>query len=156
MKYLKIKIKKGDPKKGEHQMIYPDVYDAMEVEQVKIGPILYPNEIGKGAAEEDCVICVGNDIVAEEYISGSAGAITELSVAEVDVFVATRWERRKEAEEQVLDAKRILAILTKKMLGKPQSKEDQDAMNPDKRTPGINRVNKDHNVFFHRFKADND
>ena len=156
MKYLKIKIKKGDPKKGEHQMVYPDIYDAMEVEQVKIGPILYPNEIGKGAAEEDCVICFGDDTTANDYISGSAGRIRELSATEVDSYMATRWERRKEAEEQVIDDKRILAILTKKMLGKPQSNEDLDAMDPDKRTPGINRVNKDHNIFFHRFKIDNE
>ena len=156
MKYLKIKIKKGDPKKGEHQMVYPDIYDAMEVEQVKIGPILYPNEIGKGAAEEDCVICFGDDTTANDYISGSAGRIRELSASEVDSYMAARWERRKEAEEQVIDDKRILAILTKKMLGKSQSNEDLDAIDPDKRTPGINRVNKDHNIFFHRFKIDNE
>lgn len=156
MKYLKIKIKKGDPKKGEHQMVYPDIYDAMEVEQVKIGPILYPNEIGKGAAEEDCVICFGDDTIANDYISGSAGRIRELSASEVDSYMAARWERRKEAEEQVIDDKRILAILTKKMLGKSQSNEDLDAIDPDKRTPGINRVNKDHNIFFHRFKIDNE
>jgi hypothetical protein len=155
MKYLKIRIMRGDPKKGEDQMLYPDVYDAMEVEQVKIGPIMYPNEIGKGAEEEDCVICFVNDMIADDYISLSGSEIVELREAEVDDFMATRWERRNDAEEQITDPDKILAILTKKMLNKPQTNEDKDAIDPDKRTPGINRVNKNHNRFFHRFVIDN-
>lgn len=155
MKYLKIEIKRGDPRQGEHQMVYPDCYDAMEVEQVKIGPILYPNEIGKGAEEEDCVICFGDDLVADDYIVKSEGLILELTAMEVDTYMATRWEGRNDAEERVVDPDKILACLTKKSLNKAQTTEDKDALDPDKRTPGINRVNKDHNRFFHRFKADN-
>lgn len=155
MKYLKIRIRKGDAKKGEHQMVYPEIYDAMEVEQVKIGPILYPNEIGKGAEEEDCVICFGDDVIADEYILQSHGDIVELTEADVDLYMTTRWEGRNDPEEAVIDPDRILAILTKKMLNKTQTNEDKDAINPDKRVPGINRMNKDHNRFFHRFVADN-
>lgn len=155
MKYLKIRIRRGDPRKGEHQMVYPDIYDAMEVERVMIGPILYPNEIGKGADEEDCVICFGDDLVADGYIAQSGGDIVEVSEAEVDTYMATRWERRNDPEERVTDSDRILAILTKKTLNKVQTAEDKKAIDPDKRTPGINRVNKDHNLFFHRFKVDN-
>ncbi|MBE9594267.1 MAG: hypothetical protein IMF19_12415 [Proteobacteria bacterium] len=136
-------------------MMYPGVYDAQEVEQVKMGPILYPNEIGKGADEEDCVICFGDDIIADNYISLSEGDIVELSEAEVDKYTATRWEGRNEPEEKVIDPDKILAILAKKMLNKPQTDEDKDAIDPDKRTPGINRMNKDHNLFFHRFTIDN-
>jgi len=154
MKYLKIKIKRGDAKKGEHQMVYPDCYDAMEVEHVKIGPILYPDEIGKGAAEEDCVICFSDDQIADEYIAESNGAIIELSESQVDEYMANRWERRAEGEEQVTDANRIIAAQTKKLMNIPLTGEDYDALNPDKRTLGLNRINKDHNIFFHRFKAD--
>jgi len=156
MKYLKIRIMRGDPKKGEHQMLYPAIYDAQEVEQVKIGSIMYPDEIDKGAEEEDCVICFSDDIIADDYISLGEGNIVELSEAAVDTFMATRWERRKDAEEQVTDPDKILAILTKKSLNKPQTNEDKDAIDPDKRTPGINRANKDHNRFFHRFVVDNE
>ena len=99
MKYLKIRIRRGDVRKGEHQMVYPDVYDAMEVEQIKIGPILYPNEMGHGASEEDCVICFGDNTIADEYIAQSKGDIVELSEAEVDKYMRTRWERRNEGEE---------------------------------------------------------
>ena len=136
MKYLKIRIRRGNIKAGEHQMKYPDVYDAMEVEEIKIGPIMYPNEIGKGAEEEDCVICFGDDVIADDYM-------------------ATRWEGRANPEEAVIDSDRILAILTKKMLNSPQTNEDKDAMDPDKRVPGINRMNRNHNRFFHRFVIDN-
>jgi len=155
MKYLKIKIKRGDVRKGEDQMLYPDCYDAMEVEQVKIGPILYPNEIGKGAAEEDCVICFSDDQIADEYITESRGAIIELTETQVDKYLANRWERRNEGEEQVIDANKIMAVQTKKAMNLTLSTEDHDAMDPDMHTPGINRVNKDHNIFFHRFRADN-
>lgn len=155
MKYVQIRIRQGDPKKGEHQMMYPDVYDAMEVEQVKIGSILYPGEIGKGAEEEDCVICFGDDLIADDYISLGGEDIIELSEVDVDTFMATRWEGRNDPEERVTDPDRILAILTKKSLNKPQTNEDKDAIDPDKRVPGINRVNKDHNRFFHRFVIDN-
>jgi hypothetical protein len=155
MKYLKIRIMRGDPKKGEHQMVYPEVYDAMEVEEVKIGPIMYPNEIGKGADKEDCVICFSDDSIANSYIADGAGAIVELTELQVDVYMRTYWEGRHNPREQVTDPDRILAILTKKTLNNLQTQEDRDAIDPDKRTPGINRMNKDHNRFFHRFVIDN-
>ncbi len=155
MKYLKIRIRRGDSRKGEHQMVYPDIYDAMEVEQVKVGPILYPNEIGKGASEEDCLICFGDDAVADEYISQSKGDITQLTEAEVDKYMRTRWERRNDGEEQVTNPERLLAIQVKLQAGLALSGEDQDVVNPDKRVAGINKINKDHNIFVHRFKADN-
>lgn len=155
MKYLKIRITLGDRKKGEPQMVYPSVYDATEVEQVKIGPIFYPNEIGKGSDEEDCVICFSDDLLAEDYISMSGGDITEQTEAQVDTYMATRWEGRNGSEELVTDPDRMLAILAKKTLNKQHTNEDKDSIDPDKRTPGINRVNKDHNRFFHRFVIDN-
>lgn len=155
MKYLKIRIRRGDSKKGEHQMVYPDIYDAMEVEQVKVGPILYPNEIGKGASEEDCLICFGDDTIADEYIAQSKGNITQLTEAEVDGYMGTRWERRNDGEEQVTNPERLLAIQVKLQAGVPLTTEDQDVLNPDKRVAGINKINKDHNIFFHRFKVDN-
>lgn len=155
MKYLQIRIKRGDPSKGEHQMVYPNVYDAQEVEEVKIGPIMYPNEIGKGADEEHCVICFGNDIVASDYISLGGSDILELTEAEVDTYMNTHWEGRNDPEEKVTDVDRIIACLTKKTLNKAQTNEDKDAIDPDKRTPGINRVNKNHNRFFHRYTVDN-
>ena len=155
MKYLKIHIRSGDLKKGEHQMMYPDVYDAQEVEQVKIGPILYPNEIGKGAEEEDCVICFSDDIIANDYISLSGGEITELSAIDVDTYMTTRWEGRNDCNEKVIDIDRLLAIQVKKSLAIKLTAEDDSAMDPNNRVPGINIVNKDHNIFFHRFKVDN-
>ena len=124
MKYLKIHIRSGDLKKGEHQMMYPDVYDAQEVEQVKIGPILYPNEIGKGAEEEDCVICFSDDIIANDYISLSGGEITELSAIDVDTYMTTRWEGRNDCNEKVIDIDRLLAIQVKKSLAIKLTAED--------------------------------
>ena len=155
MKYLLIRIKRGDIRKSEHQMVYPDIYDAMEVEQVKIGPILYSNEIGHGADKEDCIICFGNEEVANQYVTLGDGAITELTTAEVDEYMLTRWERRNDGEEQITNSNRLLAIQVKLQVGMTLSTEDQDALNPDKRVSGINKINRDHNVFFHRFKVDN-
>lgn len=155
MKYLKIKIRRGDAKNGENAMVYPEVYDAKEVEDVKIGPILYPNEMGHGADEEDCVICFGDDVIADEYIAQGKGDIVELLEAEVDDYMLTRWERRNDGEEQTTDPNRLLAIQVKLQAGITLSPEDQDALDPDKRVSGINRINKNHNIFFHRFKVDN-
>lgn len=155
MKYIKIKIKRGDAQKGENQMVYPDCYDAMEVERVKIGPILYPGEIGKGADEEDCIVCFSDDFVADDYIAGGGGDIVEVTEAAVDTFMATRWEGRNEAEEQIIDINKILSIMMKKTLNIQRTTEDLDAIDPDKRTPGINRVNRNHNRFFHKYVADN-
>jgi len=127
----------------------------MEVEQVKIGPILYPNEIGKGATEEDCVICFNDDEIADEYLKNGESNITELTEAQVDEYMRTRWERRNDPEEKVVDIDRIMAIQLKKQLNIALTVEDMAAIDPDNRVPGINRKNKDHNFFFHRFKADN-
>ena len=136
-------------------MVYPDIYDAMEVEQSKIGPILYPNEIGKGAKEEDCVICFGDDNIANEYITHSNGDIKALTEAEVDEYMGTRWEHHKDGVEQVVNPDRLLAIQAKLQAGIKLSTEDQDALDPNKRVTGINKLNKDHNIFFHRFEVDN-
>lgn len=155
MKYIKIEIKRGDIKKGEHQMEYPPCYDPMEVEHALIGGILYPNEIGRGADKEDCVLCLRDDPLADEYIAESGGRIVALSELEVDDYMKTRWERRNDPEEKVVDPDRIVAIQLKTALGLNLTEEDNKALDPDKRTPGINRMNKDHNIFFHRFKIDN-
>lgn len=155
MKFLKIRIKRGNPKKGEHQMVYPDIYDASEIQQTLVGGILYSSEIGRGASHEDCILCCSDDELAATYIAEGKGDIVAQSEEEVDAFMNTRWERRNEGEEQVTDSDRILAIQTKSQVGQALSMEDRDALDPDKRTPGINRINKDHNIFFHRFKVDN-
>ena len=136
-------------------MVYPDCYDAMEIEQALVGGILYPNEIGRGANEEDCVVCLSDDALAAEYVAESGGDITELSEAQVDNYMSTRWERLNDPEEKVTDPDRIVAIQLRHQLGKPLTTEDEAAIDPDKRTQGINRMNKDHNLFLHRFKIDN-
>lgn len=155
MKYLKIKIRRGDRQKGEPQMVYPDCYDAMEIQSALIGPIFYPNEIGRGAMGEDCILCVSDDLLADEYVAQSEGKIVELSAMRIDKFMKNRWEGRNEPEEKITDSDRLLSIQLKHQLGKPLTAEDSDAMDPDKRVPGINRVNKNHNLFFHRFQVDN-
>lgn len=155
MKYLQIRIKRGDSNKGENQMVYPAIYDANEVEGVMIGSILYTGEIGKGADEEDCMLCVGDDFIADDYIAAGGGDIVEVTEAEVDTFMVTRWEGRNDAEEQVIDINKILSVMMKKTLNISRTTEDLDAINPDKRTPGINRINKNHNRFFHKYVADN-
>ena len=136
-------------------MVYPECYDAQEVEHAKMGPILYPNEMGHGAAEEDCLICLGDDAIADEYIAQGKGDIVELLEAGVDEYMLTRWENRNSGTERVTDNDKLLAIQVKLQAGIALSAEDHDALNPDKRTTGINRINMDHNIFFHRFKADN-
>jgi len=156
MKYLKIKIKRGDARKGEHQMIYPDCYDAIGIEHALIGGILYPNEIGKGSNEEDCVVCLSDDALADDYIAQSGGDIVELTEIQVDKYMSTRWEQRNDPEEKVADPDRLAAIQLKNQLGIPLTAEDEAALDPDKRVLGINRVNKDHNLFVHRFKVDNE
>ena len=154
MKYLKIRIRRGDHRRGENQMVYPDVYDAMEVERSKFGPILYPNEIGKGASEEDCIICFHDDKVAKAYLKDLG--IVELSEKEVDEYMATRWDQRQASQERVTDPDRISVISVKLAAGMELTDEDRDVLNPDKRTAGINRINKDHKLFRHRYAADNE
>jgi len=137
-------------------MVYPAVYDAQEVEALKIGPILYPGEIGKGAGFEHCIICLSDDVVAQEYINASNGDIIELTAAQVDAYMAERWEGRHNPEEAVTHSDRIQAIIAKTGAGIALSDEDRAALDPDNRMLGVNRRNKDHNIFFHRFKVDNE
>jgi len=94
-------------------------------------------------------------LLAAEYVAESGGDMTGLSEAQVDNYMSTRWERRNDPEEKVADPDRLMAIQLKNQLGISLTKEDSDAIDPDKRTPGINRMNKDHNLFLHRFKIDN-
>lgn len=155
MKYLKIHIRRGDINKRESQMVYPAIYNAKEVQHAMIGGILYPREIGLGAPYEDCIICISDNEMADMYIEKSKGDIVEQTEEEVDLFMSTRWEHRKEGEERVTDQYRLLAIQVKLDNNQQLTKEDQDALDPDKRIPGINRVNLDHNIFFHRYKIDN-
>jgi hypothetical protein len=69
-KVVKVRIHRGDPTRGEHQLEYPDRYHAQEVDQrgQLIGPRLngYSGHIGRGGDEEWCLIVLPDEL-ADEY-----------------------------------------------------------------------------------------
>lgn len=151
MKYLKVKLVKGDHNKGEDQLVYPSVWNPYEVDRVKIGPILYSGMIGdEGKNVEYILVCFKDDDVADRYIRESNGDIIEVSEKVADAFVGYRWEGRNMPDEVVTDVNRLIAILVKKLVGMELTPDDMNAIDPDKPTPGINRIPKDRSIFTKR------
>ncbi len=143
MKYVLITTRLGAP--NENQIQYPAVYDAAEVDRVKLGPLVYKGRHDEGDETGEVCTCMKDEAAAKYAQDPDIQILTEAET--------TRWLQANPnlagiPEEQVTDPDRLQAIQTKIAAGVALSTEDRDALDPDKPVRGINRKRKDAQSYF--------
>ena len=140
MRIVKVRIRRGGP--GENMMVYPDRYNAQEVDRMGMGPggflgiSSYSGHIGRGGLEEWCLIALPPHL-AYEYARSSDMEI--VTVNETDDLLE-KWRIMKGIPEEVVsDPNRIMAIRAKQEAGIKLSAEDYKALDPEDPIPGITK-----------------
>lgn len=141
MKIVKVRIRRGDPAKGEDQLVYPARFNPAEVQRRGIGHINgargYSGHIGLGGDEEWTFVGLDDDL-ADEYALDPDMEIVTPAQADAEM---EQWRlMRGEPAEFVRDPERIQAIVAKQQAGLALTQEDLDALNPDSPVPGVNRA----------------
>lgn len=144
MKLLSVRIRRGDFRKGEPQLVYPERYDAVEVElEGMSAPSLaghasigMSGDIGRGATEEFCIIALP-DTLADEYALDPDMEI--ISETEADTLMEEWRVKNGIPEERITDENRFRMIEAKQKAGIQLSQEDLDALDPEKPVKGINK-----------------
>lgn len=145
MKLVSVRIRRGDYKKGEAQLVYPDRYDPREVDAeglsaVQLGGnagVGMSGDIGRGGTEEFCVIALP-DALADEYAEDpDMELITE---TQCDLLHEDWRKSNGLPEEMVTDEMRLRVIEAKQKAGIALSQEDMDALDPTKPVKGINKT----------------
>ena len=146
MRLVKVRIRRGDPKKGEDMMVYPEAYNPQEVDRygryatgINPAQVSLSGEIGRGGEEEFCVISLPDEM-AETYAQDPDMAI--IDEAEADNLMESWRIANGAPEESVVDPTRITAIRAKQEAGIPLSQADVDALDPAKSERGINKTRK--------------
>lgn len=152
MVYMLVEVHRQH--KPGHTMQYPSCYDAYEIQSRSIGPIVYDGGLGRGENTEECLICMVDVAYAKELEEDSNGRIRIISEQEADEWLKNNKQlAERNAEEQVTDPNRMLAIIAKCLASQvPKevlSKEDMDALDPDSRVPGIRRKKNTAQEIFH-------
>ena len=141
MKLVKVRIRRGDPRKGEPQMVYPSLFDPQEVHARGIGHVHgrygYSGHIGMGGNEEWTIVGV-DDAVATRYATDADMAI--VTPVEADALIEEWRVFRGDPAEVVTDPQRIQAIATKQAAGLALTDEDREALDPEGDTHGVNRL----------------
>lgn len=141
MQLIKVRIRRGDPRKGEPQMVYPQLFSASEVHTYGIGHVHgrygYSGHIGLGGPEEWTIIGV-DDAVAAKYATDPDMVI--ITTTEADALIEEWRVFRGDPAEIITDPQRIQAIATKQAVGLPLTVEDRNALDPVHATRGINRL----------------
>ena len=102
MKIVKVRIHRGS--KGENMMMYPARYDAEEVDREGFGPgalsgtAHYSGGIGRGIAEEHCLIVLEDDL-ADEYALDPEMEIITAATADA---LAEQWRVDNHESEIVI------------------------------------------------------
>jgi len=155
MKIVKVRIRRGDWRKGEDQMLYPDRYDAQEVDREGLGPTMlngtgsYSGHIGKGNAEEWCFIALPDELADEYALDKDMEIIHDL---DADEDMET-WRVENNEPETVITDEAVVRLANEKKSrkatrvadGKAAVSEDEltpeetKALDPDDPTPGINK-----------------
>lgn len=137
MKFVRVRIRRGDRSKGEAPMTYPTRFDPDEVHRHGIGHIAYSGHLAEGGDQEWTIIGL-DDAVADEYATDPDMEIVDAPTADADMEA---WRIRKgEPAEQVRDPNRLAAIQAKQQAGIALTAEDMEALDPESSVPGINRV----------------
>ncbi len=118
------------------RMRYPRVYDAMEVEVNKTGPLMYSEGLARGQNSEEMMMRL-SDTLADRYaVDDDIRILTE---TEADAWLSVNPKVLRMPEERVTDVNRMIAIQAKVAAGIDLSPEDRDALDPNKPVRGINR-----------------
>ncbi|RLG36308.1 MAG: hypothetical protein DRN91_08290, partial [Candidatus Alkanophagales archaeon] len=125
LKIVKVRIRRGGA--GEDMMVYPDRYNAQEVDRCGIGPLnlqrgagAYSGHIGLGGDEEWCLIALPPDLAAEYAKDPDMEIIT---ADEADALMDEWRQFRGEPEVIVNAPERLRLIQLKKTMGQQLSQE---------------------------------
>jgi len=140
MKVVKVRIRRGNV--GENQMVYPQRYNAEEVDRNGLGPLnvnqtgAYSGHIGRGGAEEWCIILLADTLAADYAKDKDMEIITS---RKADALMEQWRIDNDESDEVVRDPERINAIAVKQAARIALTAEDLRALDPDDSIPGINK-----------------
>lgn len=119
-------------------MLYPEPYNAQEVHRNMKFQLLYEGGITNGFNEEtEEMLVYLMDEVADRYAKSTRMRI--ITRAEAGTWMTAARSLIDVPEEIVTDVDRMVAIQAKKAAGVTLTREDADAMDPDKAVRGINR-----------------
>jgi len=110
MQAVKIRIRRG--RVGETQMVYPSRYNAQEVDRNGVGPLgvnragAYSGHIGKGGAEEWCIIALDDTLASEYALDPDMTIITSV---EADTLME-QWRVFNDESEEVDGKKRLRSM----------------------------------------------
>lgn len=149
MKLIKVKIIKNVTP-GQPRMQYPAIYNAQEVEVHKTGPIIYEGRLARGEDVEYCLLCVSDEL-ANKYARDPDVVI--LNKGQANSWLRQNPDLQEQPDERVTDSDRLLAIIAKSVSGIALSQEDKDALDPDKKVRGVQRVAKDVDSLFPGYKG---
>lgn len=140
MKAVLVRIVRG--KVGQNQLVYPNSYNAEEVERSGLGPCsvngtgAYSGHIGRGGKEEWCIIAL-DDELADEY---AKDADMEIITPDTADALMEEWRvDNNESTEVISNPERIQAIRAKQLAGLKLSDSDKRALDPDDPEPGVNK-----------------
>ena len=140
MKCVKVLIKRGGA--GEEMMVYPNPYNAHEVDRNGVGPLgvnqsgAYSGHIGNGGSQEWCIIIL-DDTLATAYARDPDMEI--ITSIQADAFMEQWRVEKNESEEVLTNSEVIAAIRAKQTANLNLSVDDQRALDPDDPMPGINK-----------------
>ncbi len=137
--FLIVTIKRGNKMIGEAGMVYPDIYNAQEVESAKAGPLIYEGGVGRGEGTEEMLVYIEED-VADAYKAADPSLFRIVSEDGADTWLDLNQQfQERFVDERVTDADRLTAIIAKSAAGIALSAEDLKALDPDDSVPGITR-----------------
>lgn len=143
MKLVLVRIRRGDPSKGEPQMVYPARFNAQEVHARGVGHVGgvygYSGHMALGADEEWTIIGV-DDALADEYDADPDMMV--ISEAEADAYFEEWRVLNNRPSVLVRDPERLRMVALKRDMGMELTPEDLAALDPESQVPGVNRIPK--------------
>ncbi len=147
MKFLKVMVKHcRTPAEGPHQYGWPPIWNAYEIDNFRLGGLVYNGGIPRGEDFEEVMLALPDD-VADRYLT--APEISELTEAEADAWLAANpviQNEDSEAGDQAtllrIGVKLLAALVDEQVpggLNRVLPGPDRDALDPDSSTRGIRR-----------------
>jgi hypothetical protein len=133
MKYVIITVRRS----RDGGTAFPPGYDADEVDSFTRGSMIRNGGLARGEDTGEWLVCFTNDEIAGKYIRMPFGR--ELTEAEADDWIAMNPQELAGPQIEETDPTMVKLIELKTRLGKPLTQEEEDALDPDKPTPGFTR-----------------
>ena len=140
MKCIKVLIKRG--KVGEEMMVYPNLYNAEEVDRNGIGPLgvnrsgAYSGHIGNGGSEEWCIIILDDALATTYAADPDMEIVTDI---QADALMEQWRVEKNESENVITDFDLITYVQKKQDMGTALDPDDLRALDPDDPMRGINK-----------------